>query len=393
MSNTLHVHTVTHWLSRDAGGLFFSVRRLAQEMASTGVKVDVTGLWDPHFDEDASSWSPLSPRAFRPLIPVNLGFNPSLVRHVADSLTADSILHLQGLWKLTSLAALSASRRRQTPVMISPRGMLDAWALSQSRAQKRVAGWLYENRNLRQATCMHALCDAERVHMRNFGLKNPVAVVPNGVDLPDLDANTASNPVPQAWQDRKRCLFISRVHPKKGLIPLVEAVAQCKAELSDWIFLLAGPDNNHHRSEVEARIHEKGLESQIHFTGPLYGEAKDAWLRHVDAFVLPSFSEGLPIAVLEAFAYALPAVITPECNLPAEDTAGAAIVVAPTANTLAEGLTRLASMNETARYAMGRQGRSLVERRYTWHSVAHEMIAVYHWMSDAGPKPGCVDEV
>lgn len=390
MNTTLKVHTLTHLMSREAGGLYVSVRRLAQRIADQGVQVDVTGLWDTHFDTDAASWLPLQPIAFKPRGPASLGLSPALHRHLNDLADDGSVIHLQGLWKLTSYATLCASRSASAPTIISPRGMLDTWALAQSATQKRLAGMLYENRNLRNAACIHALCDAELHQIRTFGLQNPVAVVPNGVDIPDLDTTEVDTPVPEIWRDRKRCLFMSRLHAKKGLLPLVDAIAQCKAELDDWVFIIAGPDNGGHRAEVEARIHERQVDDLVHFIGPVYGDAKDAWLRNVDAYILPSYSEGLPMAVLEAFAYALPAIITPECNLPPDETHDTAIMVNPAPDSIAEGLMRLTRMEQSERKALGQRGRALVIGRYTWENIAREMIAVYHWMINAGPRPDCL---
>ena len=139
MNTTLRVHTLTHLMSREAGGLYVSVRRLAQQIAAQGVHVDVAGLWDTHFDTDATSWLPLHPTAFKPRGPANLGLSPALHRHLSDLTDDGSIIHLQGLWKLTSYATLCASRAASAPTIISPRGMLDTWALAQSATQ--APGW------------------------------------------------------------------------------------------------------------------------------------------------------------------------------------------------------------------------------------------------------------
>jgi len=125
--------------------------------------------------------------------------------------------------------------------------------------------------------------------------------------------------------------------------------------------------------------------------GPCFGPEKDALLRRADAFILPSLSEGLPMAVLEAWAYAKPVLMTPECNLPEGFAAGAAIRIDPNAGAIARGLRDLFSAPGSALRAMGWAGRALVEERFTWPKIAQDMKAVYGWVLGQGPRPGCVE--
>lgn len=386
----LNVLIVTHWLSRRAGGLFWSVRRLAQSLVDAGTETRVYGLWDEDTERDAASWLPLLPHAGRATGPRSLGYSQSVFSGLArDAQAPGALIHLHGLWKLTSLASLHASRRYRAPRIVSPRGMLDKWALDRSQGRKRLAALLYENANLRGADCIHVLCDAEADQVRAFGLRNPIAVIPNGVDLPGPDA-ACGDPAPPGWSDRKVMLFLSRLHPKKGIPALVRAWARAGVGDRGWALAIAGPDEDGHRAMVEGLVAELRVSSSVRIVGPQYGDGKHAWFRRASAFVLPSHSEGFPVAVLEAMAYGLPVLISPACNFPGAVAGGAAVESKAAPEELAERLAEVAGMSAEERTNMGEAGRALVARDYQWRTIAERMVGVYRWLRYGGARPDCV---
>ena len=154
--------------------------------------------------------------------------------------------------------------------------------------------------------------------------------------------------------------------------------------------MVAGPDELGHEAEMKKLCKELELEKTVCFTGPLHGEEKRAALGGSELFVLPSFSEGFSMAILEAAAAGLPVLMTPQCNFPELVKAGAALEVAPDAEGCAAGLRQLLDASEADRRAMGRRGSDLVARDYTWSRVAEQMLAVYQWVLGDGGKPECV---
>jgi poly(glycerol-phosphate) alpha-glucosyltransferase len=384
----LHLVAVTASGSRRAGGLFYSVRRLCQTLSACGARVDVVTLEDDETAADLPHWSPLKPT----VLPRRLGFgySPGLKRAIERSLGAQAVCHVHGIWLYPSKAAMDVSLRRGAPRIVSPRGMLDPWALKTSAWKKRIAGALYEGRSLRSAECLHALCESELEGMREFGLKNPVAVVPNGTDLPGPPPADWRDPAPADWAGKKIVLFLGRIHPKKGLLPLVEAWSKVKSDGEDWRLAIAGPSELGHREEVQARIDRCGLGGRIRCVGPQFGAAKDAWLRRADAFALTSYSEGFPMAVLEAMAYGLPAVLSPECNVPAAAAHGASLECKVDVDDVATALRTLFRTPDEALRAMGARGRALVAQEYAWERVAGRMMEVYAWMLGRGERPAFV---
>jgi poly(glycerol-phosphate) alpha-glucosyltransferase len=389
-------------ISRANGGIFEAERRLQQTLqASLGVNVRVVGLRDAFTDADLPAWSPLVPQVFATRGPRAFGYAPGLAAALLRS-QAD-LAYVAGLWKYPSVAAWQWARQSGRPMMVAPHGMLDAWALRNSRMKKRLVGWLFQNAHLRQAACLRALCNAELESIRAYGLKNPVAVIPNGIDVPTSPAiPNAAVPQLASLSDRKVLLYVGRLHPKKGLANLITAWRRVSgAACRDWVLALAGWDQGNHEAELKRQATELGipwgdaaLESSkrpsIVFLGPTFGSAKAALYSRCEAFILPSLSEGLPMAVLEAWAYGKPVLLTPECNLPEGFAAHAALRIHPTSESLADVLGRLFEMSSEERRTMGDKGLALVKARFAWPKIAAEMLAVQQWMLGGGPKPGSV---
>lgn len=375
--------------SRRAGGLFTSARRLTQSVAGHGVSARVHALRDADSAEDAVAWGSLPLDHFDVRGPAQLGYSPGLARSLA---VADhDILHQHGIWQGFSASVRGWGRRTGGPVVISPRGMLDPWALSNSAWKKRIAGFLYENGNLRHAACLHALNESERLSMRRLGLRNPIMVLPNGIDPPP-----ARTDAPAPWSGKvpdgaRTLLFVGRIHPKKGIDLLLHAMAAGVPGGDDWHLVVVGWHQGGHAAELKAQARTLPIASRVHFLGPLYGDAKWSALRHADAFVLPSHSEGLPMSVLEAWAAGLPVLMTRACNLPEGPAAGAAIEVETEVGALHEGLAQLIALPDEERRAMGEAGRQLVARRFTWEGIGAQMRDTYHWLLAGGAAPSWVD--
>lgn len=381
----LSVAMTTGSASRAAGGLFTSVRRSAQALAGLAHEVAVYTLRDVHAQEDMAAWAPLRPRLFDSLGPAGLGIAPAMPAALVAG--GHSLLHQHGLWQYLSVASMAWRRRTGRPSLISPRGMLDPWALRNSQLKKRVAAGLFERANLNAASCLHALNASEASAMRAFGLTNPVAVIPNAVDLPSAAEIAAAAPPPWARDGRAGLLFLGRIHPKKGLSESLRAWARLKGEApaltARWRLVVAGWDDGGHLAPLVAEARGLGLaEDDAVFPGPLFGADKVAALAHARAFLLASHSEGLPMAVLEAWAFGLPAFMSQACNLPEGFAHGAAVLAPPEPEALAAAFA--AHLGRTDLADMGERGRRLVLERFTWEHAARDFEALYRWLISRG---------
>lgn len=375
------------WLvSRRGGGIPPVVFAVAAAQRALGHEARVLGVADPAAPPLGES------RTFPTRGPTSLGWAAGL--GAALEAAPPELLHLHGLFTWPSVAARNFGRRTGRPVVVSPHGMLEPWALANSAWKKRLFRALVEDDNLRRAACLHALCEPEAAQFRRLGLVNPVAVVPNGVDLPDGTATPAAflDQHPRA-RGRRLMLFLGRIHPKKGLPHLLDAWARVKRDrpaLREWLLVVAGPDQLGHSAEVARRAADLGLGDDVEFTGPLYGDLKESALAAAAAFVLPSFSEGFSVAVLEAMARRLPVLVTRQCNLDVE-ALGAGLLAEPDAGSVARQLDAFLALSETGRREMGERGRRAVEARYTWPRVARNLLDAYGFVLGHNARPAFVE--
>lgn len=191
--------------------------------------------------------------------------------------------------------------------------------------------------------------------------------------------------------ETKKLLFLGRIHPKKGIKELIQAWSQLqkRADVS-WELIIAGWDDGGYSNDLIQLVESLGLSHSIKFIGPVFGQGKDELLRNVDAFILPSFSEGLPMSILEAWSYNLPVVMTDFCNLPDGFEVNAAIKIDPEINSIAVGLGKLMSLSSAQLNELGNNGRSLVEEKFTWDIVSKKMSELYHWCLNGGDVPNFV---
>ena len=390
--------TTLSGITPSAGGVFYAVNSLCKALVRQDVDVSVLGSEDKTSQEDLALWEPVSISLYKSYGPLKSSLT---LRRLLRNSGAD-LVHQHGIWLDDQWATLQWQRRTGNPVVISPHGMLDPWAVQNAAWKKKLVGWLFANESLRNASCIHALCQSEAESIRAYGLENPIAVIPNGIDLPDFDRSTCTL---QRSTKRHRLLFLGRIHPKKGLKELMEAWCMVQdINRSAWELIIAGWDDGGHLDGLKKQATELGLgwsdhdlgseydslPCTLHFVGPKFGTEKDTLLRTVDAFILPSFSEGLPMSVLEAWAYGLPVIMTPQCNIPEGFSVNAAMRTTPEVKSIAEGLRKLMQLNDNELAGIGYQGYQLVRDKFTWPIIADQMITVYRWVLGQGPRPDCV---
>jgi poly(glycerol-phosphate) alpha-glucosyltransferase len=370
-----------------------AVRNLSRFLQNEhDIHVDVISVNDEFSAEDRPQWGDLSVHLVTPKY-ASFRYAPELSHQLA-SLTPD-LIHTHGIWTYLSVATIRWSKSNSSvgprPYLVSPHGMLDPWALRNSRWKKIIAASVFERRHLENAACIHAVNQSEAAAIRGFGLTNPICVVPNGVELRrgDIPDRAPRCPIPIV-AGRKILLYLGRLHPKKGLTTLLRGWKEAFKCESGWVLMIAGWDQAGHQGELERLARELKIADSVVFAGPLFGEAREAAYQNADAFVLPSLSEGQPLVVLEAWSHALPVLMTPECNFPEGFAKRAAIQMNTTIEGAAEGLGKLFALDEPALQEMGYRGRDLVIRNFSWSQIASRMFAVYNWLLGRSPAPDCV---
>jgi glycosyltransferase involved in cell wall biosynthesis len=383
------VHTIPG-LKRAAGGVSRSVPGLCTALSRAGLPT----LLVSQRDRNTPRQSPLLPDA--DVVPTRLiegydwerlrvSFTPGLARELEGICrdAAPCVVHDHGLWLHMNHVTARVAARTGVRRVVSPRGMLDGWSLQYRGWKKNLAWSMYQRRDLELASAFSATSLREADSIRALGLRQPVAVIPNGIDMPGQSPRAQ----PEPDQDRM-VLFMSRIHPKKGLLDLVAAWARLQP--AGWRLVIAGPDEGGHQAEVQAAARAAGIAEAIDFVGPLDGEAKERALRGADIFVLPTYSENFGIVVGEALSYGVPVIttnVTPWEELTARDCGW---WIDTGADPLAGALAVACSASDERRREMGKRGRRLIEERYSWRSAAEKHIEFYQWLWTGADKPSCM---
>ncbi len=300
-----------------------------------------------------------------------------------------ALIHSHGLWLPANHWACSVARQFDLPLIIQPRGMLEPWALGHHSFKKSLASYMFQTRDLMSAQAIVATSDAEYESVRSLGYKCPIAVIPNGIDITEsrflerVSRNDSLNRV-------RKVLFLSRIHPKKGLMNLIAAWGMVKPV--GWRLQIAGPDESGHLKEVMSSAVEYGIDADIDILGPIDGVAKEDVYNEADIFVLPTFSENFGLVVAEALSHGLPVITTvgaPWADL-VEYRCGWWVDIGVTP--LANALSVATGLSDHARLEMGSRGAAYVSR-YNWSDIALKMWELYAWLLDEGPVPDFVREV
>lgn len=301
---------------------------------------------------------------------------------IARAATAD-LFHAHGLWLMPNVYAGSVSQRFGKPLVVSPRGMLAPAALKFSRGKKRLFWHLLQERAYAGAALWHATSSEEAQDIRNFGIKAPIAVIPNGIDLPPQVADHL-----EAARSRT-VLFLSRLHPKKNIPVLLEAWRQIASQRSGWQLVIAGPDERGFAAQLQAQVANDAI-ARVQFTGPVYGAAKAALLQSADLFVLPTLSENFGIAVAEALAAGVPAIVSKGAPWPGLATERAGWWIDHGVEPLVAALLEATGITTAERRAMGLRGRDWMARDFGWDRIAQDMASAYDWVLGSADRPACV---
>ena len=297
------------------------------------------------------------------------------------------LCHQHGIWLRCSHETSSFALKNSIPLIIAPRGMLEPWAINNSKWKKKLAWALYQKRDLQRATAFHATAHSEAESIRRLGFKQPIAVIPNGVQLPEaIECESAR--VGRLEGEKKTALFLSRIHPKKGLPMLLDAWKKLSPE--GWRLVIAGNDDGGHVADLKTQIERLGLSEWVSYTGPLFGEAKERAYREADLFVLPSYSENFGIVVAEALGYQVPVLTTTGCPWRELETYNCGWWVEPNPQGIKQGLQLALATSGQELSEMGARGRALVEEKYQWPGIAERMVEFYDWLLKGGKPPDFV---
>ena len=371
----------------ESSGPSYSVPALCQGLASAGCDVSLHVLDDiPSHVAHAPYQTTTYPR--HKSIPRNLGRSPEMLSELMDVARTADILHGNGLWMMPNVypawVVRRLRRRNLNPrlrLVTSPRGALAPWSLAKGKWKKRIFGSLFQYPALRQTDMFHATSEKEYEEIRAAGYRQPVAIVPIGMDVPEVESRVKED----AGRVRK-IAFFGRLHKVKGIDRLIRAWERGARE--GWELVIAGPDCGM-LEELKGIVAERKL-PHVSFVGEISGHVKYEFLASADIYVLPSDTENFGVTVAEALASGTPVIAsqgTPWLGLERERCGRwVPIGVEP----LAAALKEMMAMSDEERAAMGARGREWIRQDFSWKGIALQMKSAYEWLQGNATCPSCV---
>lgn len=388
-SSNSWIQVVSH-LNPIYGGIAASMRSFCAATEQRGISSPLVGFCAPSEIEQTQNASPST--MCLPAGRIRWMVDTRLRRELMHLIRRTEGVHIHGIWEAHCAITSSMAQSNRKPYIISAHGMLERWALQHKRIKKALYATMVEVNNLRRATCLRALTTDEAHDYRRIGLSTPLAIVPGAVELPNsVDRELFQNAFPNLT-NKRIVIFLGRLHPKKGLDLLIRAWANTGDSIRDAHLVLAGPDSDGMRLTLERMALDLGVSRSVTFSGMMNAPMKWSALENASLFVLPSFSEGFSVAVLEAMAAGLPVVVTDACHFPEIAQKDCGWVIEPSQKALEAVLFDYFQCRIGEGEAMGSRGRKLVESKFTWSVVGDQMARVYEW-ANGGRRPDNLETI
>ena len=306
------------------------------------------------------------------------------------------LIHGQCIWEPLFHHMRVIADKYHIPFILTPRGTLEPWSLNQRKWKKKIARWLYQDYDLKRCVCIYATAEMEALHIRELGFKNPICVIPNGIETEGYPCRNDKAMV------KKQILFLSRIHPKKGIEVLIDAFSRLHKEFQGWKIVIVGNGEDDYRQALINRVNELGLGGCVSILNPVFGNAKMQLYQESSIFCLPSYSENFGMVIAEALSCGVPAITTngtPWQLLNGDaPTMGARFdclgdkkqtgwCIDLSVDNLEKTLREAMMMSPDELYEMGQRGSSLVNTNFNYRSVAKMNKALYDWILRGGDTP------
>lgn len=377
------IHVVAS-IDDEAAGPSYSVPALGRALGRVGIKTELNTV-------DLKTKSP-SVRFTHVCFeatgrPLRLARSTYLNAHLNAKMPLVNISHNHSLWTMPNLYCSWASRRAGVPEVVAPRGALHPRALRISRRVKQVFWHVAQKSACQNAAAFHATSMQEAEYIRAQGFRQPILILPNGVDLPNIDNVSPGKPY-------RELIYFGRIHPIKGIPRLLEAWKRLKVKggAGDWRLRIVGPDQDVYAGSLKASVKTQSI-PDVHFEGPTYGQKKFALLAQADLYILPSDSENFGMTVVEALACGTPAIATKGTPWRQLELFRCGWWTETSVKGIQGALEQATAMPIGELKVMGMRGRELAEKEYSWDRIAEQMSDTYEWVVGGGngKAPKCVE--
>lgn len=302
------------------------------------------------------------------------------------------IVHQHSLWTSQSLIT-SILRKNGAKSIIAPHGTLSEFALKKSKLKKDIALSLFERKNLEKSSVLHATSEYEIEDFRRLGLKNPIAYIENGIGAEMVEMKGDGNQFIEKYnlpKEKKILLYLSRITPKKGLDMLLPAISELKEDFCDWILVIVGNDEFNYQKEVIEIIDNCNLRNKVFIIEPQYGNAKFDVFDASDFFILPSYSEGSPMVVVDALAYGLPVITTKSSSWKDLNEHQCGYWVDIEQTEIKKALQQMVNLSENELISYSKNAKELVREKYLWDEISKKTIEMYKWLISNENKPNFI---
>lgn len=307
------------------------------------------------------------------------------LKSVIESISRGDLFHIQGLWRYIGAGAASYARQHHIPYVISLRGMLYPQALAASAMAKKLSLWLYQREDLQSAACIQATCKEEMEYYRNLGFTNPVAVIPNPIDLD----NYIDKPIPQ--KSHFRIGYLGRVHPRKRIERLIYAMSALNDKIKDVELLVIGSGDEKYELFLRNEVERLNLKN-VTFTGFLTGDKKDATIRELSVLAVPSDFENFGNIVTEALIRGVPVIASTGMPWQELEIYQCGWWINNDQESINKTILEAYEIGEEKRVKMGVNGKQLMKNNYSVEILGKKMMTLYEWILGKTPKPDFVYE-
>jgi glycosyltransferase involved in cell wall biosynthesis len=371
------LHTISRLGLNDGGpshSVFYTVKGLRAQGLSVDILTYQPDKGDRFISEEDYIIALSNKKSF-------LAYSPAYKRYLENH--QYDIYHTQGIWEYPTCIAAKIARKQNKPYLITPRGMLYPQAFNHSNLKKKLFLKLFLLNDLNKAAAVHATCLEEMQHLRNLGVKSPIAMIPNPVAIKNCELKITNYGM--------RIGYLGRVHPRKNIERLLNVWNKLNLDATDAELMIIGDGDENYMNFLHAEQKRLNLKKII-FTGFLSGKEKEDTLKSLSYLVVPSDFENFGMIVPEALILGIPVIASKGTPWEELETHNCGWWVENDVETLAVTIEKAIRLPEKERIEMGKRGQELVKNNYSIEVVSKKMGQLYGWILNGGKHPEFVYE-
>ena len=366
-------------LDLSSGGPSRSVPMLVKGLAELGVDITLMTIRSENMNIHSLEGTTAKLKVLSPSFS-----RKEIAKYLADE--RFELIQIQSVWEMPYHKVILEARKQNIPYIVTPRGMLEPWSLSQKKWKKKLAWLLYQRNDVQKSACVFTTAEMEAEHVSGLGITTCKAVIPNGIETDAYPCKSSVEGV------KKQVLFLSRIHVKKGIEILFDAWKRIHSEFADWQLLVVGNGEAEYIQSLENRVECLGLKECINIIPPVFGNDKIRLYQESALFCLPSFSENFGMVIAEAMSCGTPVITTTNCPWIILNDTKTGWCIDLSVDNLEYALREALSMNPTEFYDMGQKASKLIFDNFDYRSVTRKTLRLYEWLLGGGEKPEFIYE-